>query len=147
MNFKKFIIMAFLTSILCFPVYADIVIHSNLKSVTGDGCVDFSGFWKGDGLVSDYCQYSGSAQVTPTGEPNSYTIGVDLHSMTLFCPADTKTELVATCNNGEIRILSKNADLDGKFEFDGKKETVKIKGTIILDSGVRLTLNYLNLSR
>jgi hypothetical protein len=136
-------IAAIAIALICVPAYADILIQSSMRSVTGDGCGNFAGNWKGEGLVSNYCKYTGTATVTPAGEVNTYNIDVDLHSMTFMCPPDSKSRLVASCKNGKIRITSKNADLDGTT--DGTK--VNLKGTIILDSGTRLTLNYLNLSR
>src|SRR3990167_2734017 len=101
-------------------VHADIFFYTLSK----DNCQNLPGTWNGTGSVSAlggivHCKYTGVALVTPSSDPYSFSMHVDLNKVSGICPQKESLNLSGRCDNGVITLKTDAANLSGNLNEIG----------------------------
>lgn len=100
-----------------------------------DTCASLPGTtWTGDGTVSAAggvlnCKYSGTATVSGTASNFNMDIALKKEGGSFLCPATEKLNLPGTCNNGQLSLITSEANLHGSF-LDSAGTHAQISGTV-----------------
>jgi hypothetical protein len=122
----------------------------SFKAANGlDICSNLAGNWNGEGTVSASivtCHYSGTAVVSPTLDPRSYTIDMDLtRDSGAICPDHKVMQMQGNCENNQLSIETDDANLQGSVNETGT--AANMTGYVYFDAlGTRVKVNVEEMS-
>jgi hypothetical protein len=122
----------------------------HFKAANGaDICQNLAGKWNGEGTVSASvvtCHYSGTAVVSPTLDPRSYTIDMDLNrDEGMICPDHKVIQMQGSCENNQLSIDTDDANLQGSVDESGT--SASMTGFVYFDAlGSRIKVNVEEMS-
>jgi hypothetical protein len=133
MKLKQLVVLAGMT-IFAQAAFADIAVLSSSKAFA-QSCSNFAGRWVGSGTIKATvvfpisCRYNGvaDASVVP-GNPNAFTVHVELSKSDGVCPDHETIDLPGTCVNGAIHLQTDKASLNGSVNDAGTE--ARLEGSV-----------------
>lgn len=130
--------------------YANIIVKSS-RIGAADICSQLPGTWSGSGTVKAgiiTCKYHGTATITPGSDTKTFNMNVTLERESGICPAQETLQLPGSCDNGNIKLQTDDANLGGSINSAGT--SADLSGTVsftVLGSRVTADVDDMDLQK